>query len=244
MGAPIVNNGYYDIPINNQYSNKPFPRDNIMSANDYNFNQNINLEVNNGKQNYMYNQSSTIPSSQLNYYDANFLSSDSRTPLLKRKEQTYNVNESFTNQYQYQNQNNNYSEIPQQQYLPSNQDFLNTTFIPNVSKNYWNNNVQKENINESSINIKEDIKKIILQMNNEKIDKNQLKIQKMNQKMNQKKMNKNELKIQRKVNQKKVIKKVFDNKTLRFIIYILLFIIFLLICKILYDNKIITILNY
>lgn len=234
MGAPIVNNGYYDIPINNQYSNKPFPRDNIMNANDYNFNQNINLTVNDGKQNYMYNQNSTTPSSQLNYYDANFLSSDSRTPLLKRKEQTYNVNESFTNQY------NNYNETPQSQYLPSNQDFLNTNFIPNVSKNYWNNNLQKENINESCINIKEDIKKIILQINNEKIDKNQLTIQK---KMNHKKMNKIE-KIQRKTNRKKIIKKVFDNKTLWIIIYILLIIILLLICKILYDNKIITILNY
>lgn len=97
MGAPIMNNGYYDVPIHNQYSNKPYPRDNISNVNDYNFNQKIAVTMNDNKENYRYNQRPTVPSTSLYYESSNqpsgyyqdpiSLSSDANTPLMKKKEQ-------------------------------------------------------------------------------------------------------------------------------------------------------------
>ena len=97
MGAPIMNKGYYDIPIHNQYSNTPYPRDNISEVNDYNFNQKISVTMNDNKENYRYIQRPTVPSTSLYYESDNqptgyyqdpmFLSSDANTPLMKKKEQ-------------------------------------------------------------------------------------------------------------------------------------------------------------
>ena len=97
MGAPIMNNGYYDVPIHNQYSNTPYPRDNISNVNDYNFNQKIAVTMNDNKENYRYNQRPTVPSTSLYYESSNqptgyyqdpiSLSSDGNTPLMRKKEQ-------------------------------------------------------------------------------------------------------------------------------------------------------------
>ena len=102
-----MNNGYYDIPINNQYSNQPYPRDNISDINDYNFNQKIALTVNDNKENYRYLQRPTVPATSLYYENNNnnnnnnnnqqggyyqdpmFLSSDANTPLTKKKSNKY-----------------------------------------------------------------------------------------------------------------------------------------------------------
>ena len=123
MGAPIMNNGYYDIPIETQKKN------NLPNINEFDFNKKINLTINDNKQSYQYNQMPTTPSSSLYYetdksqsgyyQDPIYLAYDAGVPLIKKKEQicnTLNIVESFDGSYG-----------------------LNTQFIPNVNRNYWNN---------------------------------------------------------------------------------------------------------
>jgi hypothetical protein len=53
QGAPIMNKGYYDVPINNQYSNKEY-RDIPVITNEYQLNKNINLTMNDNKDEYIF----------------------------------------------------------------------------------------------------------------------------------------------------------------------------------------------
>ena len=64
-GAPINNPGYYDIPINNQYSNRP-PSGNKMNRNE--------------EQNYLINK--PMPG----YFDPAAFSEDVKQPLMRKKE--------------------------------------------------------------------------------------------------------------------------------------------------------------
>jgi len=99
QGAPITNNGYYDVPINNQYSNKEY-RNTPDITNEYQLNKNINLTMNDNKDEYIVYQQPTRPSKSLyiesdkqtsQYYNnERALSFDSHIPLMKKKEQNYN----------------------------------------------------------------------------------------------------------------------------------------------------------
>ena len=101
-GAPIMNNGYYDVPICNQYSNKEV-RDKSRVTNQYDLNREINLTLNNNKGDYTVYQDPTVPSPSLylesdqpmsGYYykDPMSLSFDSEVPLVKKKEMSTDYN--------------------------------------------------------------------------------------------------------------------------------------------------------
>jgi hypothetical protein len=98
QGAPIMNKGYYDVPINNQYSNKEI-RDKPFITNQYEFNKKINVTNNDNKSEYVVYQDPTVPSPSLyletdqpmsGYYykDPMSLSFDGAEPLVKKKEQS------------------------------------------------------------------------------------------------------------------------------------------------------------
>ena len=101
-GAPISNNGYYDIPINNQYSNQNMYNNHPIKTNQYRVNKNINNTINNNNDSYIVYQEPTIPSNSLyiesdtdmsNYYNEQNLSlSNNKIPLMKKKEMTFNGN--------------------------------------------------------------------------------------------------------------------------------------------------------
>ena len=103
QGAPIMNKGYYDVPINNQFSNREY-RDNPVTTNEYQLNRNINLTMNDNRDEYIVEQTPTRPSNSLylesdkdqsHYYgDERALSLNGNQPLMRKKEI-----ESFTGGY-------------------------------------------------------------------------------------------------------------------------------------------------
>ena len=158
-GAPIMNNGYYDIPINNQYSNKGFARNNQTSMNTYQVNRNINTTMNNNQGNYVVYNEPTIPSPSLYYetdqpmsgyyQDPMYISSDAGVPLMKKKEMMYN---DMNNKPYIESFNNSVELVGRGESLGAGSGYtlgpgrnigtgyLNPQFIPNVSRNYWSNN--------------------------------------------------------------------------------------------------------
>lgn len=113
QGAPIMNQGYYDVPINNQYSNKEY-RDTPVITNEYQLNKNIGVTMNDNKDEYIVYQQPTRPSKSLyiesdkqttQYYNnERSLSSDSHIPLMKKKEQKYNeINQSDCSSFPIEN---------------------------------------------------------------------------------------------------------------------------------------------
>jgi hypothetical protein len=158
-GAPIMNNGYYDVPINNQYSNKGFARNNQTSMNTYQVNRNINTTMNNNQGNYMIYNEPTIPSPSLYYetdqsmsgyyQDPMYISSDAGVPLMKKKEMMYN---DMNNKPYIESFNNSVELVGRGESLGAGSGYtlgpgrnigtgyLNPQFIPNVSRNYWSNN--------------------------------------------------------------------------------------------------------
>jgi hypothetical protein len=100
-GAPIVNNGYYDIPINNQYSNQNMYNNHPIKTNQYKINKNINNTINNNNDSYIVYQEPNVPSNSLyiesdtemsNYYNEPKLSllDNNNMPLIKKKEMISN----------------------------------------------------------------------------------------------------------------------------------------------------------
>jgi len=63
-GAAVVNNGYFDVPISNEFSNKPQPRDMVISDT-YKLNNKIANTVNNNIYEYIVYQHPTYPSPDL-----------------------------------------------------------------------------------------------------------------------------------------------------------------------------------
>jgi hypothetical protein len=102
QGAPIVNKGYYDVPICNEFSNKEV-RDRPIETNQYQINRRINVSMNDNKGEYKVYQDPTVPSPSLyletdqpmsGYYykDPMSLSFDGTVPLVKKKEQSSQYN--------------------------------------------------------------------------------------------------------------------------------------------------------
>jgi len=97
--SPIMNKGYYDVPINDQYSNVEY-RDNPVVTNEYQLNKNINVTMNDNRDEYIVEQQPTKPSSSLylesdkqstQYYNnERGISFDANIPLKKKKEQIEN----------------------------------------------------------------------------------------------------------------------------------------------------------
>lgn len=95
-GYPIENEnkGYYDVPINNEYSNKTV-RDTPIIANEYNLNKIINTTINNNKAVYTSFQDPTIPSPSLytesdqsmsGYYNKDPMSLSYEVPIVPKKD--------------------------------------------------------------------------------------------------------------------------------------------------------------
>lgn len=93
-GAPVVNKGYYDVPICNQYSNKEV-RHNSIPVNEYALNSDINLTINDNMGQYTVYQDPTVPSPSLylemdapmaGYYyeDPMSLALDGTLPIVKK----------------------------------------------------------------------------------------------------------------------------------------------------------------
>ena len=95
-GYPIENEnkGYYDVPINNEYSNKTV-RDAPIIANEYNLNKIINTTINDNKAVYTSFQDPTIPSPSLytesdqsmsGYYNKDPMSLSYEVPIVPKKD--------------------------------------------------------------------------------------------------------------------------------------------------------------
>lgn len=165
FGAPIVNQGYYDVPICNQYSNKE-NRDKPIFVDDYNLNKKINVTINDNNAEYIVNQEPTRPLKSLyiesdkqttKYYnDPIMLSSDANIPLVKKKEQTPYQNDGMIENFQggggdgygdgYYNQGpnqgayNGYINSGGKGVMMGNTyypGYLNTQLMPNVNTLYW-----------------------------------------------------------------------------------------------------------
>ena len=132
--GPVVNNGYYDVPICNQFSNKEI-RDKPTVLNQYNLNRDIGVTMNDNMGNYNVINDVTIPSGSLmyesdypqsGYYYSNKqnpmnLSYDGAVPIVKRQDsKVYNyISNDLLNQFNIDTQlniesfenNNNKSKI-------------------------------------------------------------------------------------------------------------------------------------
>lgn len=95
-GYPIENEnkGYYDVPINNEYSNKTV-RDAPIIANEYNLNKIINTTINDNKAVYTSFQDPTIPSPSLytesdqsmsGYYNKDPMNLSYEVPIVQKKD--------------------------------------------------------------------------------------------------------------------------------------------------------------
>jgi hypothetical protein len=93
-GSPVVNPGYFDIPICNEFSNKPEKRTINFDTN-FDLNKNIRKTINNNKEEYLINQTPTLPSASLYYETDNSLSSYYNPNYVNRY---YNVVENFANE--------------------------------------------------------------------------------------------------------------------------------------------------
>jgi hypothetical protein len=273
-----MNNGYYDVPIHNQYSNKGFPRNNQTSMNTYQVNRNINTTMNNNQGNYVVYNEPTIPSPSLYletdqsmsgyYQDPMNLTSDAGVPLMKKNEMRYNDMNMNNNPY-IESFNNSVELVGRGESLGSGSGYtlgpgrnlgtgyLNPQFIPNVSRNYWNNNdpgYTNYYFVPPPIEIVQQPPPVMYrepQYNQQTyVPENEVEIESLKEdvkaiitenKKNKKNKNKNEKKSKdvKDAKDAKKSKKTIDSKTLWNIIIILSFIIFCFILKLLYDYKVI-----
>ena len=269
-----MNNGYYDVPIHNQYSNKGFPRNNQTSMNTYQVNRNINTTMNNNQGNYVVYNEPTIPSPSLYletdqsmsgyYQDPMNLSSDAGVPLMKKKEMMYN-DMNMNNKPYIESFNNSVELVGRGESLGSGSGYtlgpgrnlgtgyLNPQFIPNVSRNYWNNNdpgYTNYYFVPPPIEIVQQPPPVMYrepQYNQQNyVPENEVEIESLKEDVKaiitENKKNKKNKKLDKKLKDAKDAKKskkTIDSKTLWNIIIILSFIIFCFLLKLLYDYKVI-----
>ena len=147
--APVVNYGYYDVPINNDCSNRDI-RDNQQTLNEYNFNSTINNTINDNKQKYLINQQPTVPSTSL------YIESNNPAAGYYQNNKKKQLRENFTGSsaiddysHLYMSDNNSVSYTPSNSYgdyyathemKPS---YLNEQTIPNISNVYLNSPVSE-----------------------------------------------------------------------------------------------------
>ena len=98
-GSAVVNPGYYDVPICNEYSNKELPRI-IRKVNEFDVNKKIHLTLNNNNEEYIVHEYPTRPSASLYYETDEPLS---RYYNKNYEYRYYNAIEQFENEI-----NNNY----------------------------------------------------------------------------------------------------------------------------------------
>jgi hypothetical protein len=155
--APVVNYGYYDVPIHNEFSNKEY-RSPPVDVNEYDVNQVINVTNNNNSGEYIVAQNPVRPAPSL------YIESDSTAAYyspqnnpkfsLKKKEMDYKY-ENFTGNSALDNYNylnspagggyqppnspmNNYTQYYGNN--PVNSNYLNTQTMPNPSSNSYHYN--------------------------------------------------------------------------------------------------------
>jgi hypothetical protein len=157
--APVVNYGYFDVPINNDCSNRDI-RDAQQTLNEYNFNSKINNTMNNNKQKYMVNQQPTVPSTSL-YIESNNPAAGyykSNNPVLENPQanKKKQLRENFTGSSAIDDYSHLYIDDSNSvSYTPSNSygdyyathemkpNYLNEQTIPNISSVYLNSPVSE-----------------------------------------------------------------------------------------------------
>jgi len=92
-GAGVINNGYFDVPICDEYSNKPEARDKRY-VDEFNMNKILRNVLNNNKDEYIVHQYPTRPSSSL-YFETDNAGSSYYNPNYINK--YYNTLEQFSN---------------------------------------------------------------------------------------------------------------------------------------------------
>jgi hypothetical protein len=112
--APVVNKGYYDVPIHNEFSNTE-TRDSVQYMDQYRFNKDINTTINDNDMNIRVQSHPTVPSNSLYFETDQSMSPYYQRRLIKKKE--YDI-EQFSNEVQ---------------------DYLNVQSIPNASCAYLPN---------------------------------------------------------------------------------------------------------
>jgi hypothetical protein len=83
--SPVLNAGYYDVPINDEYSNHPQERDSEIEYLADQAAENIALTINDNKQRYKIKQSPIQP-----FKDERLLSNENNQYLIKKKESENN----------------------------------------------------------------------------------------------------------------------------------------------------------
>lgn len=157
--APVVNYGYFDVPINNDCSNRDI-RDAQQTLNEFNFNSKINNTMNNNKQKYLVNQQPTVPSTSLyiesnnpaaGYYQGNNPVFENQQTNKKKQLQENFTGSSAIDDYShlYMNDNNSVSYTPSNSYgnyyatHEMKPNYLNEQTIPNISNVYLNSPVSE-----------------------------------------------------------------------------------------------------
>ena len=96
--GPVINKGYFDVPICNEFSNKEQPRI-VRVADEFNLNKIIQNTINNNKNEYTIYEYPTRPSASLYYETDNASSSYYNKDYINKY---YDV-EQFTNQENIEN---------------------------------------------------------------------------------------------------------------------------------------------
>jgi hypothetical protein len=146
--APVVNYGYFDVPINNNCSNKDI-RDTQQTLNEYNFNSKINNTINDNKQKYLINQQPTVPSPSLYIESDNPAAGYYQNNKKKQATREHFTGSSAIDDYShlYMTDNNAGSYTPSNSYgnyyatHEMQSGYLNEQTIPNISNVYLNSPV-------------------------------------------------------------------------------------------------------
>jgi hypothetical protein len=100
-GSPVVNPGFFDSPIHDQYSNNPEPRK-LVKTNEYSVNKLIRNTLNTNNDEYIVHEYPTRPSASLTYETDNASSSYYNPKYVNKY---YNALEAFENKSEEGNNN-------------------------------------------------------------------------------------------------------------------------------------------
>ena len=103
-GSPVVNPGYFDVPICDKYSNQPDVRD-VMFKTEFDINKSIRKTINNNKDEYIVYQVPTRPSASLTYETDEASSSYYNPTYVNRY---YNALEQFSNKEDINNEKHHF----------------------------------------------------------------------------------------------------------------------------------------